>query len=291
MIDSEEPPPSPLFEAEQSSRYDRQRLIRAYQNEHNCRLVVFISAIHSTCIAFFEETLYDANPAQDIHLMLGTMGGDSETALRLVWQAQSRCKELTVIVPDQAKSAGTLLAIGADHILMGPTSDLGPIDPQIPLDNQRWAGAQAVIAAVEYAENRIQQNPAVYGLYASLLANITALHVTQAKYAVDRTGDQLTEAIKSVSSRKPDDVEELESKLKGPLIDNPRSHGTTILAQSVRDFGLPVEELKSPDPQWQAIWQLWSRYVALHPSGIHSGMQIFEGQRASRIIWPSPPKS
>ena len=34
--------------------------------------------------------------------MLSTPGGDGETAIRLIRQAQSRCRELTVIVPDQA---------------------------------------------------------------------------------------------------------------------------------------------------------------------------------------------
>ena len=48
-------------------------------------------------------------------------------------QAQSRCRKLTVIVPDQAKSAGTMFVLGADRVYMGPTSDLGPVDPQFPL--------------------------------------------------------------------------------------------------------------------------------------------------------------
>ncbi len=37
-----------------------------------------------------------------------------------------------IIVPDMAKSAGTLMTFGADQILMSDTSELGPIDPQIP---------------------------------------------------------------------------------------------------------------------------------------------------------------
>ena len=38
-----------------------------------------------------------------------------------------------VIVPDYAKSAGTLMALGADRIIMSETSELGPIDPQVIL--------------------------------------------------------------------------------------------------------------------------------------------------------------
>ena len=35
------------------------------------------------------------------------------------------------MVPNMAKSAGTLIALGADRIVMGYCSELGPIDPQI----------------------------------------------------------------------------------------------------------------------------------------------------------------
>ena len=128
----------------------------------------------------FEETLYDANPDENLHVMLRTLGGDGETALRLVRQAQSRCKELTVIVPVEAKSAGTLFVLGAERVLMGPTSDLGPIDPQFRLQSGVFASGKAIIAAVEDAERRIQANPETYPLHASLLNDITALLVQQA---------------------------------------------------------------------------------------------------------------
>lgn len=71
--------------------------------------------------------------------------------MRLVRSAQARCRRLTVIVPDQAKSAATLLALGAHQILMGPTSDLGPVDPQFQLGENDLVSAKAIIAAVEKA--------------------------------------------------------------------------------------------------------------------------------------------
>ena len=67
--------------------------------------------------------------------------------------AQSRCDELTVIVPDMAKSAATLLSLGAHHIMMGPASDLGPIDPQLLIRNE-WVAAKDIIAAVDDAALR-----------------------------------------------------------------------------------------------------------------------------------------
>ncbi len=117
---------TPLYEAGHAARYERQSLIRQYQTEHNCRLVVMQDDLFPHSIQLFEETLFDADPRKDLHIMLATRGGDGETALRLIRQAQSRCRELTVIVPDQAKSAGTLFVLGAHHIYMGPTSDPEP---------------------------------------------------------------------------------------------------------------------------------------------------------------------
>ena len=102
-----------------------------------------VDYLFSHSITLFEETLYDANPDENLHVMLRTLGGDGETALRLVRQAQSRCKELTVIVPVEAKSAGTLFVLGADRVLMGPTSDLGPIDPQFRLQSEEATRSEA----------------------------------------------------------------------------------------------------------------------------------------------------
>lgn len=40
-------------------------------------------------------------------------------------------RRLSVVIPDLAKSAGTLLALGADEIFMSASADLGPLDIQI----------------------------------------------------------------------------------------------------------------------------------------------------------------
>ena len=272
---------SPLYEAHHAPRYERQALIRRYQENHSCRLVVMMGYLFPHSITLFEETVYDANPEDNLHVMLFTLGGDGETALRLVRQAQSRCKELTVIVPDQAKSAGTLFVLGADRILMGPTSDLGPIDPQFQLPSGAFVSGKAIIAAVEDAEKRIQASPDTYPLHASLLNDISALLVQQAKDAIARTDDLLTEALTCVESRDKEQIAALTSKLREPLIQNPQSHGTAISARDAKALGLPVREASSSDPQWQSIWRMWAKYAALNAQA------VYEGQTASQISFRS----
>ena len=269
---------SPLYEAHHALRYERQQLIRCYQKEHSCRLVVMADAIFPHSVVPFEETIFDANPDQDLHVMLYTLGGDGETALRLVRQAQSRCKELVVIIPDQAKSAGTLFVLGADKILMGPTSDLGPVDPQFQLPNGSLVACKSIIAAVEDAEKKIQAIPDTYTLHASLLGDITALMVQQARDALARTEDQVKVALSCASSRSEEKIEKLAQSLNGPLIKTPQSHGTVVSAKDAKDLGLPVTELSGDSNQWRSIWRMWTKYIALNPN------RIFEGQTASHIF-------
>lgn len=209
--------------------------------------------------------------------MLYTLGGDGETALRLVRQAQSRCRELTVIVPDQAKSAGTLFVLGSDRIVMGPTSDLGPIDPQFQLANGSLASAKAIIAAVEDAEGRVQQNPQTYPLHASLLNDITGLLVQQAKDAIGRADDLLAETLACVDGRDENRVAELAATLREPLIERAQSHGATIPVRYALELGLPVEEPPVSGAKWRSIWRLWAKYFDLR------SQYVYEGQTASQI--------
>jgi len=50
---------------------------------------------------------------------------------RLTSLIREHCERFCVIVPYRALSAATLLALGADEIVMGPMAELSPIDPSI----------------------------------------------------------------------------------------------------------------------------------------------------------------
>ena len=60
----EEPSRSPLYEAQNAQRYERQLLIREYEESYSCRLAVVIDTFFSRSITLFEEVLYDADPEQ-----------------------------------------------------------------------------------------------------------------------------------------------------------------------------------------------------------------------------------
>lgn len=69
---------------------------------------------------------------QDILLVVYSGGGRIEPAYLISKTCKYLAKDKFVVaVPRKAKSAATLIALGADEIHMGLMSELGPIDPQI----------------------------------------------------------------------------------------------------------------------------------------------------------------
>jgi len=61
-----------------------------------------------------------------LELLLHSPGGDADAAYTLMRYFRRRCKRLNVIVPLYAKSAATLMALGADAIYMGISQTLVP---------------------------------------------------------------------------------------------------------------------------------------------------------------------
>lgn len=114
------PTQTPLYHAFNADRYDRQALIRQYEQRFECRLIVVIDHLLPDSVTLFEELVHRADLDTDLHLLLHSAGGDGESALRVLRSAQARCRQLTVIVPDEAKSAATLLAMGRNTSSWGP---------------------------------------------------------------------------------------------------------------------------------------------------------------------------
>ena len=73
---------------------------------------------------------------ETLAVILGTEGGIVEVVERMVTALRHMYEDVVVIVPDRAMSAGTILALSADRIMMDHLSSLGPIDPQIERDGK-----------------------------------------------------------------------------------------------------------------------------------------------------------
>jgi len=72
---------------------------------------------------------------QSLFVILDTPGGVVEVVERIVRVLRQYYLEVTFIIPDRAMSAGTVLAMSGDEIMMDYHSCLGPIDPQLFRDD------------------------------------------------------------------------------------------------------------------------------------------------------------
>jgi membrane-bound ClpP family serine protease len=83
-------------------------------------------------------------------LMISSPGGDTLAAERFVniCRAYSGTGEYWALVPGRAKSAATIICMGASKIIMAPPSELGPVDPQIIRQEEnetKWFSAFSLV--------------------------------------------------------------------------------------------------------------------------------------------------
>jgi ClpP class serine protease len=127
---------SPLFWAQQKDRYLRQLLIRDIEAVTKRRLIVYFAnrfenaQLDATDPTHLVEMLEDAK-GQPVDLLLETIGGYTDTAERFVSILENMAPDLRVVVAGAAKSNGTVICLAGKSIVLGASSELGPIEPQL----------------------------------------------------------------------------------------------------------------------------------------------------------------
>ena len=103
---------------------------------------------------------------EKLSLYLYTRGGDTAAAWNVINLLRMFCDEFQVIIPHKAHSAGTLISIGANSIIMTKQATLGPIDPSIntalnphipgaPLHITMPVSVEAVKGYLEFAKEEL----------------------------------------------------------------------------------------------------------------------------------------
>ena len=64
-------------------------------------------------------------------LMLVTSGGDPDAAYRIARSLQEQYEHVTILIPGYCKSAGTMIALGAQEFVISDNGELGPLDVQM----------------------------------------------------------------------------------------------------------------------------------------------------------------
>lgn len=292
MAESPEPIPvpsqTPLYHALEQPRYNRQTLIRAIEERTGRRLIAYVAgpatSISSLDIPPFVDILHDVQPGSHLDLLLHTPGGDVDQAERIVLLCRKRVGDgsFRVVVPDSAKSAGTLIAIAADVIVMGEPSELGPIDPQVeittasgePMSRPAQSFLDGLEEIVKTAEDELS------AAYFPLLDKLDPALIDFCRKALLRS-EQFAETFLTQYMLK-EDVDEAK-RVAHELNDVKKhlSHGAVIDADRAIKMGLKVDLLAHDDDLWQAYWRL---YCDMRLAWTSSGSRLYESSRASLLV-------
>lgn len=118
---------------------DRQKFYQKIEAERNSKVIAYVTGdrpgmeaqIGADAPDIFLEHLDAIGKVNKISLILYTRGGDTLAAWNIVNLLREFCDELEIIVPNKCRSSGTLMALGANSIIMTKQATLGPIDPSI----------------------------------------------------------------------------------------------------------------------------------------------------------------
>ena len=212
-----------------------------------------------------DRVINEATPGLPITLLLHSLGGDIDAAEKVVYllreasapRSGERTPDLEVVIPDAAKSAATLVALGANSIKMSDSSELGPIDPQFPHASGLWVSGAAVLEEYKMAEDAYANEPdnralaAAFEKFDPILIAVMRQAMSRARTCAEnllkRQGGNYTEA-------------------PSALVDIKRfpSHGQMIGWRVAREIGIPQVHYVDPqDPLWQQYRQLYHHQRAV----------------------------
>lgn len=230
--------------------------------------------IGADVIELFVEHLDALWPAKKLTLLLYTSGGDIAAAWRIVNLMRAFCDELEIIITSKALSAGTLMCLGANRIVMTKQAALGPIDPSInhPLGPRVPGGlpypvsVEAIQGYLDIAQEqlKIQTADSLTQVLTHLASQVHPLVLGQ----VFRSRNQ----IRFLADRllRHQDIEnEQKEDLISFLCSDSGSHDYTINRREARELGLVVENpsedlyrvLKNLQDNIRATMQLRAPFV------------------------------
>jgi hypothetical protein len=131
-----------------------QRLVSEYNKLRSSYLFVYAAALRKPIpgVALDQEDYYAIHDMlsgradiRKLDVYLETPGGSGETAEEIVRFLRSKFESVSFVVSGEAKSAGTIMVMSGDEILMTETGSLGPIDAQIRI-------GRSVVSAHDYME-------------------------------------------------------------------------------------------------------------------------------------------
>lgn len=236
---------------------ERKSILEKIEAERGSKVLLYVTGdrpgmetqISPEIIDFFVDHLDALWPAKRISLVLHTNGGNTAAAWRLVNLLRTFCDKLEVIVPAKAMSAGTLICLGADKIVMTKQATLGPIDPSLngPLNpsingmpNQRVpVSVEAIQGYIDVVRDQLKiiESQPLASIWANLSAQIHPLVLGQIFRSRQQIRDLAEKLLKHQSTPSKD-----VKKIVSFLCSESGSHDHSINRREATELGLEVDK-------------------------------------------------
>lgn len=202
----------------------------------------------------------------NLDLLLHTPGGSPEAAANIIRVCRSYSERFRVIIPNAAMSAGTLIAMGSDEIIMSDTSKLGPIDPQMiyvqskdmAIMRPAKSFIDAYIDLINNARTLIaQKQPAAPFLH--LLDRQDPSWIIECVRARNATENLAKEVLKAnmLTNKSEKEIEKVVQNFFE--VGDKNTHGRSIDPNEAEGFGLIIRKEDKYGDFWNMIWEIYVR--------------------------------
>jgi ClpP class serine protease len=209
-----------------------------------------------------EGVLQDLDLSTGLALVISTPGGNGLAAERIISLCRnySGTGEYHAYVPGKAKSAGTIVCLGASKIAMGRSAELGPIDPQwSPADSSMAfslpnlvEGYDELFASAVAATGRLEP-------FLQQLSHYDAREIKQFKSLIDLSEDIAVQALQTgmMAGASDKDICKRMKMFLDPSAT--KTHGRAIHADAAAGCGLNIEQVDPSNPLWGTMYELFVR--------------------------------
>lgn len=267
-------------------------LIGQLQTMRDSRVITFVArpdvTVRGDVVEQVYEQLREVGHVPRLDLFLHSSGGQTEIPWRLITLIRDFADHFAVLIPGIAYSAATHLAMGADEIVMGPLSELSPVDParSHPLLPARTedglplaVSAQDLRHCMEFVTEQIgDANPESRAMILTALfekVHPLAIGAIQQSYALSRLIS--TKALSTHMD--PNTQKEQIERIVDAFTDEFFSHHYRIGWREAQEKGLPITHAEGE--LWETMWGLYKHYQAFFTLARPSA----QDQIAQPIVW------
>ena len=255
---------------------DRLKLISSLEKARGSKVISYIGATRQGIgyemsqldIRIIYDHLCQIKKKEKIDLLINSFGGDVTFAWRLVHLIREFSSEFNVLIPLHAFSAATLIAFGADSIVMLPGSCLGPTDPQSRNVFNPSEGANKLPIQVEDIASYINFLKEDFGLKSesSFVESLKLLSQSDSRIhplalGASKRGSQLArryaQDLLGLHMKKNSDKEKI-TKIVEMFSSKLLAHDHPINRDEAGKYGLKIKKEK---PEIEGlIWELFNKY-------------------------------